>query len=103
MNSTVTYSLSKHARTHAQSIVDRGANSRVSGEDMRVIFTNPDRLISVRGIDNHEIDSIPMVIAGGISKTIVGDVMVIFHQHAYYGNGKTIHSPGQIECLKIGE
>jgi len=53
----------------------------------------------VRGID-HQIPNIPSVIAGGVVKTQHGSVIAILHQYAYTGQGKTIHSSGQLEWYK---
>ena len=47
MNNTITYSLPKHGRAHANSLIHRGANDKVIREDSRVIFTNPCRKVSV--------------------------------------------------------
>ena len=100
VNKTVTYFLSKHDRTHTQSLVDRGANGGVAGEDVRVIHKALDRKICIRGIDNHEITDVPSVTAGGVTQTISGEVIAILNQYAYHGKGKTIHSSGQIEFFK---
>ena len=67
INTTVTYFLSKHDRTHAQSLVNRGANGEVAGEDIRVICKYPDRKICIRGINNHEIIDVPSIAAGGVT------------------------------------
>jgi len=87
-------------RTHTQLLIDRGANGGVAGKDMHVIFTNLDRIISIRRINNYEINSIPMVTAGGVTKSIVGEVIIILNQHTYYDKGKTIHFADQIEYFE---
>jgi len=79
VNSTITYSLSKHVRTHTQSLVDRGANGGVAGKDMYMIFTNLDRTISIYGISNHKINLILIVTARGVTKSIVGEVIIILN------------------------
>ena len=43
VNKAVTYFLSKYDRTHTQSLVDRGANGGVAGEDAGVIYKALDR------------------------------------------------------------
>ncbi len=57
-------------------------------------------MVNVRGIDNHQITNIPIVTAGGVVKTQHGPAIAILHQYAYTGQGKTIHSSGQLEWYK---
>ena len=73
------------------SLVDRGANGRVSGIDVRVTETHSDRKVEIHGVDNHHISVIPLVTAGGVTKTITGEVIVIMQQHACNGKNKIIH------------
>jgi len=40
------------------------------------------------------------VTAGGVIKTQHGPAIAILHQYAYTGQGKTIHSSGQLEWYK---
>jgi hypothetical protein len=57
----------------------------------------------VQGIDNHQIVDIPIVTAGAVVKTQRGEVIIFLYQYAYTGNtgnGKTIHSSGQLEWYK---
>ena len=54
----------------------------------------------MRGIDNHEAPSIPMVTAGGVTSTTNGEVMLIMHQYAYHPKCAAIHSSAQIEHYK---
>ena len=44
-----------------------------------MIFTNPDRIISFYRINNCEIDSILIVTARGVTKSVVGEVIVILN------------------------
>ena len=99
-NNTIIYSTSNIDRVHNQSLADRGANRGVAGEDTRVISCDPHRNVDVRGIDNHEITSIPIVSAGGVTTTLQGEIIIIMHQCAYCGKGKTIHSSGKLEWFK---
>ncbi len=57
-------------------------------------------MVNVRGIDNPQITNIPIVTAGGVIKTQHGPAIAILHQYAYTGQGKTIHSSGQLEWYK---
>lgn len=99
-NNAVTYSTSNIDRVHNQSLVDRGANRGVAGEDARVIFCDTHRKVDFRGIDNHGIASIPIVSDGGVTTTLQGEMIIIMHQHACCGKGKTVYSLGQIEWFK---
>ena len=65
--------------------MDVGANGDVAGNDVRVIAKHPDRIVDIRGIDNHEITSILLVAAGGVVLTTSGEVILMMHQHACHG------------------
>ena len=93
----VIYYLSKVSRSSVDSLVDIGANGGVAGNDVRAIAKHPDRTVDVRGIDNHEITSIPLVTVGGVTSTTSGEIIIIMHQYAHHGKNKTIHSSPQIE------
>ena len=54
----------------------------------------------MQGIDNDQIVDIPINTAGAVVKTQCDEVIVILHQYAYTGKGKTIHSSGQLEWYK---
>ena len=60
---------------------------------------NP-RTVDVSGIDGHEICGLPIVTVGGVVDSQRGPVIAIMHQYAYTGQGKTIHSSGQLEWFK---
>ena len=72
-------------------LVDRRANSGVCGEDARIICHNPDRKADMRVIDNYEISSIPLVTERYVTNSLIRYVIIITHQHAYYGKGKTVY------------
>ena len=97
VNNAIMFKLSSHSVAHSQSLVDRGANGRVAGEDVRVIWHNVDRRVDVCGIDNHEITSIPLFTSGGITNSFNGEIIIIINQCAYYGKERPIHSSGQLE------
>ena len=77
VNKAVTYFLSKHDKTHAQSLADREVNSRGTGEGTRVICKAPNRKIYICSIDNHEIIDVPLIIAGGVIQTTLGEGILI--------------------------
>ena len=68
--------------------MDRGVSGGVLGEDVRVINKASDRKICIRGIDNHEINDVPSVTAGGVTQSTQGEVIIILNQYAYHGKGK---------------
>jgi hypothetical protein len=97
----VQYRVSNHqARSNHGALVDRGANGGIAGSDVRVIAEVPGLTVDVTGIDNHQMSSLKIVTAGGVTKTQRGNIIVILNQYAYTGRGKTIHSCGQIEWHK---
>ena len=89
---------SKHAikRSKRGTLVDRGANGGTLGNDAKVIFKR-NKTADVTGIDNHELNALPMVDA--TAKTIAdkGPVILILRNCAYHGLNRTLHSAGQIE------
>ena len=64
--------ITKSSRYSLQSLVGRRVNGGAVGSDVRVIETYPDRKVDIRGIDNHEINEIPLVTVGGVTSTITG-------------------------------
>src|SRR5687768_3205790 len=95
----ITYSVLAYSATRNGALVDRGANGGIAGEDVKII-AKTGRKVDIQGIDNHCINDIPIVTAGGVVNTQRGEVIAIMHQHAYVGKGKTIHSCGQLEAHK---
>ena len=49
---------------------------------------------NVTGIEDHTVQGLPIA---GLVETQKGKVIVILHQYAIYGKGKTIHSSAQLE------
>ena len=82
----------------SQSLVDRGANAGVAGNDVRLMHTTH-RKVNIQGIDNHQMTDIPVGTVAGLAETQFGHAILIFHQYAYTGRGNTIHSPAQLECF----
>ena len=101
INTHNTYKVSEHLRSHTASLVDRGANGGIAGNDVRLL---PDlshsahRTVNIMGIDNHQLLDVPLVTVGGVSNSQKGPVILIFHQYAHYAKGKSIHSPVQLEA-----
>jgi len=95
----VLYSTSSHKSHKPGSLVDRGANGGIAGNDICIIEKS-DQMVDVHGINNHQITDIPIMTTGGVITTQHGPVVAILHQYAYTGQGKTIHSSGQLEWYK---
>ena len=53
------YSVSSHKSQRVGSLVDRGANGGIAGDDVHIIEKS-DRTVDVRGIDNHQITNIQL-------------------------------------------
>ena len=78
------------------SLVDRGANGGIAGSDMRVTCQS-DCIVDMRGIDNHRMNNVLIVSAGGVVSTDQGDVIIVCHQCACMSKGKFIHFSEQFE------
>jgi len=89
---------SKHAikRSKRGTLVDRGANGGILGNDTKVIFKR-NKTVDVTGIDNHELNALPMVDATAKTITDKGPVILILRNYDYHGLNWTLHSAGQIE------
>ena len=100
MNKVITCYFSQSSRTSLHSLVNRGANGGIAGNDVRITCKDPSKTVNVRGIDNHEITSMHLVTAGGVTLSTSGEVILIVHQCAYHPKTKTIHSSAQIDHFK---
>jgi len=88
----VVYSISKHqADKQETSLVDRGANGGMAGDDVMVIERG-ERSATVNGIDGHTVQDLPICTVAAQVKSNKGPIILIMHQYAYLGKGKTIHS-----------
>ena len=96
----VIYKVSSHSRSKQVSLVDRGANGGIAGNDLRVIHRTS-RKVDVQGIDNHRINDVFIGTAGGVITTQHGPAIGIFHNYALFGQGTSIHSPAQMESFKL--
>ena len=85
---------------HWRALIDRGANGSIAGNDMKVI-RNTGQSIDLSGIDDHTIRNLPIVDAGGVTRTQKGDIILVVHQTAYMPEGRSIISTGQLEHFKI--
>ena len=83
------------------SLVDRGANGGIIGNDARVMHVHKDRNVDVTGIDNHEMNALKWVDAVSRCKSDVGPVLLVMRHYAYHGVQRTMHSSGQMEAYGL--
>ncbi|KAG7337111.1 hypothetical protein IV203_031603 [Nitzschia inconspicua] len=95
----IVYRVSATSVKSKQSLIDRGANGGIAGQDCKVICIS-DRTVDVQGIDNHQLNSVSIGTAAGYVESHKGPVILILHQYALVGRGHSIHSPGQLEWYK---
>jgi len=92
------YRVSNTSRTQETgSLMDRGSNGGVAGEDCRVIEFHPHRKADLIGIDQHMMTGLRIATVGGYVKSTVGPIIIVMHQYAHTGRGISIHSPGHWE------
>ena len=97
----VTYRVSKHkSDSQGYSLVDRGANGGVFGNDVRIIEKTNKR-VSITGLDNHQVNDLPLCTGAAYTMSHKGPIIIIMHQYAYIGQSKTIHASIQMEAYKI--
>jgi hypothetical protein len=87
---------SMHCTTVSGSLIDRGANGGIAGDNVHII-ERAMHTVNVCGIDNHEVTGIPIITTSGVVKTQHRPVIAILPHYAYLGSGKTIHSAAQLE------
>jgi hypothetical protein len=96
------YHVSKNEATVRNgSLVDRGANGGLGGDDMRVIETVPNAVADVTGITNNVARNLEIVLGAGLIMSNRGLIIGLFPQYAYLGKGKTIHSSIQLESFGL--
>ena len=79
-----------------KSLVDRGANTGLAGADTRVL-KETNSFVDISGISDHKVPGLRVCSVAGKVMTQKGEVVLIMNQYAYQGEGKTIHSPCQLE------
>ena len=67
-NMTSTYHISKHSASSYGSLVDRGANGGLAGADVHVL-ERTGRIVSVTGIDDHELPGLDIVTCVALIQT----------------------------------
>jgi hypothetical protein len=91
------YQVSRHTVQNTTSaLVDRGANGGLAGSDVTVLHKTG-RSANITGINEHTLSNLDIVTAAGLVESQRGPIVVIMHQYAHLGKGKTIHSSAQLE------
>ena len=68
----------------------------MAGEDVIVIEETLAK-VDVTGIADNAIIDLPVATVADLIQTSRGPIIGIFHQYAYVGKGKTIHSSNQLK------
>lgn len=89
---------SSERRSQASTLMDRGCNGWVGGADLRLIsVADPKRVIDVTGLADHQITNLNIGTYGAVCMTNKGPVIVIIHEVAGYGRGRSIACAIQME------
>jgi hypothetical protein len=96
----ITYRASSASSKQRGALIDRGSNGGVASDDVRIISIGPHGTVDVEGIDHHRINDIRIVTAGAYVESQRGPILLIMHQYANAGKGRTIHSSEQLEWFK---
>ena len=95
------YNVSLHEQTFGSgSLIDGGANGCMSGADSRLIETTTNTA-DVTGIAQHIVHDLPIGTCAGLVTSSTGPIIVIMHQYAHLGTGKTIHSILQLRHFGV--
>ena len=89
------YRCSKTESEVKGALIDDGANGGMAGVDTLVMETSQNH-VDVTGIDGKAIDGIPLGTAAGLVQTTTGPVILIMHNYALLGRGRTIHAVPQL-------
>jgi hypothetical protein len=80
-------------------LIDRGVNGCIAGHDMKVIEVT-ERTINRSGIDDHTVQNLQLVTAGGVTKTPQGNIIIMINHAAdMTRDARSILSAGQLESF----
>ena len=102
----ITHTISKREIKSDDSLMDRGANGTLIGDDARIIGRpSIPRFVNASGITPHQLTHIPIVIAASYCKSQRGGIILIFNEAAHKGTGNSVISCIQVEahCKKVDE
>jgi hypothetical protein len=101
MNTNVRHRISRLSHVDPGiDMVDHGVSSGVAGSNMRVIFCHPTWSVDIEGYDQHCTTGIPLITCANVVQTQCGKVVAIYHNYAFTGKGRSIHSVPQLEANK---
>ena len=72
----------------------------MAGEDVMIIERG-ERYATVNGIDGPTVQDLPICTVAAQVKSNKGPIILIMHQYAFLGKGKTIHSSGLLESTMV--
>ena len=99
INHHFTYHVAQASQAKHGSLVDRGANSGLTGLDVRILSRFSKKCTDT-GIESHELQGLDVVQCTALVEASHGIVSHILNEYAYYGKGHTNKSSGQIEWFK---
>lgn len=98
-SSSITYNVNRNShreRNSSNSLVDGGANGGIGGGKNTCKVCETGRYVDVTGVDNHELNNLPICTVAGMVDLPHGSILCYFHQYAYHPDGDTIHSTVQL-------
>lgn len=100
-NHNVTYHIANQQQIKATgALVDRGANGSSAGSDVRLIEEDAFRFADITGINDAQVKGLKIGTVAAVTQTHDGPVVLIIHQVAYLGKGRTIFSSAQMEHFR---
>ena len=61
------------------------------------IIKKTHKCVSIKVIDNNNLNDVPIVTDGGLVETSKGNMISIFHQYSYIGKVSSIHLSAHME------
>ena len=99
--SKIFYHVSNHMQVdHQGSLIDGGANGGLAGSDMRLLEDTLQK-VDVTGIADNTLSNLKVSTVAALIQSTKGPIIGIFHQYAYIGAGKSIHSNIQLKSFGI--
>ena len=98
-HATFTYRTAQGSRINNMALVDRGANGGLAGDDMIKMSVSETQKVDVIGINNTILKDLPMGTGAARITTTSVPIIGIFHQYAWLGEGRSIHSSLQIQAF----
>ena len=90
----------EHIDAHIGALTDGGANGGLGGTDCLVLEEGLAKA-DVTGIANNTVEDLPICTVASKIETSSGYIIGIFHQYAYLGKGKSVHSCCQLRAFGL--